>query len=162
MSPPWGYGPILWGVRLPSLGRRLFVAGVILVPLLLLTIGVPTYLLGLVGSRGGSSPLSGLQLTAGGLAVSGLVASAYVLRPTRAYGPLVAVRGAVTAAYFVSLSTVATVIIPLGGGAAAAANFGALLRWFALVPLFALVGGVLFAASDARDLHARLRVEYPA
>jgi hypothetical protein len=147
---------------LPSLGRRALVGVLLLGFLLALTVGVPSYVLGVLGDHGGSTPLSGLELTVGGVAVSGLVAVAYVLRPTRAYGPIVTVRAAVTIAYFLSLASVASVAFALGGGVTATVDFGAVLRWLALVPVFGVLGGALVSASDVRDLYARLRQEFPA
>lgn len=162
MSPPNGYGPSPPGVRLPSLAGRAAVAGLLLGVLLALTVGLPAILLTQLGAHGVSSSITPLDTTLGGIAISVLSAAAYLLRPTRAYGPVVVGRAVATIVYFLLLVQYATVAIPVGSGATATVDYAALLQVLALLPLFGVVGGALVAVSDLRRLDDRLRAEFPA
>jgi hypothetical protein len=157
-----GYGPNPPGVRRPTFSRRAAIATILLIPLLIVTVGVPAYVLGFLDQHGGSAGVNLLQTTAGGVALSALSALAYLLRPTRAYGPAVAARAIAALVYLLSLAGYASIAFPVGSSVVATLNYASLLVWLALVPAFSLIGALFITASDARDVDARLRRDFPA
>jgi hypothetical protein len=143
------------------LAPRLVLGGLLLLPLLILTVGLPAYVLGQLGGHGATSSISLMQTTIGGVAISFLSAAVFILRPTRGYGPSVMARAAVTSVYFLTLAGNALVSVPLPGGPTIGVSYGTLLDWLALIPAFSLVGGALVTFSDQGDLAARLRRDFP-
>jgi hypothetical protein len=157
-----GYGPDPPGVRRPSLFGRLVVGLLILFVLVLLTVGVPIYLLALLGTQGAVSGLGATQVTVGGLVLSGLSAVAYVLRPTRLYGPIGVTRALGTIAYFLLLAGNASVTLPVGANATATVDYASVPTLLAAVAAFGLLSAALVTWSDARYPTARLEKEFPA
>ena len=162
MSPPWGYGPSPSGAKLPSLSRRVVIGVLLLVPLILFTVGLPAVAFSQLSSHGVSSNVNLVQTTVGGAVLSILSALAYILRPTRAYGPVLGVRAAAAIAYLLFLVQYAIVSIPIGSGRLASINYAMLLQWLALVPVFSLAAAALITVSDAKDVSPRLRMDFPA
>lgn len=156
-----GYGPDPVGVRRPSLALRLAVAVLLATFLVALSVGLPEYLLAHLGSHssvGASAPL-GTALAGG--TVSVLTSVAYVLRPTRAYGPAAAVRAAAAITYFLTLSGYATFLLPLGAASTVTVNFAPLLELLALIPVLGLGSAIFAGLSDWRSPLARLRRDFP-
>jgi hypothetical protein len=156
-----GYGPDPPGVRRPSLGGRVALAVVLLVPLLALTVGLPTYALGELHVAGATSLISSVQVVVGGVVLSALWALAFVLRPTRLYGAAGMARATATSLYFVLLAPFASVTFPLPHGILGTIQYGELLVAFAIVPVFGFVGSLFVLVSDRHNLDTRLRLEYP-
>jgi hypothetical protein len=157
-----GYGPDPPGVRRPSLFGRLVVGLLLLFLLVLLTVGVPVYLLALLGTHGAVSVLGTTQLTVGGLVLSGLTAAAYVLRPTRLYGPVGVTRALGTIVYFLLLAGNASITLPVGANATATVDYASVPILLAGVAAFGLLSAALVSWSDARYPSARLEKEFPA
>ena len=147
--------------RRPRLGPRLVLGTLLLLPLLLLTVGIPAYLLNQLEGHGASSSISLMQTTIGGLALSLLSAAVYILRPSRGYGPSVMARAAVTSVYFLTLAANTLVSVSLPGGPTIGVSYGTLLEWLAVLPAFSMVAGAFVTYSDQGDLEARLRREFP-
>jgi hypothetical protein len=161
MSPPSGYGPNPPGVRLPSLGPRVALAGLYLVFLLAISVGLPAVLFAELGQYSGHSGINPIDTTLGGTFVSVLAVNAFLLRPTRAYGPAAAARALATTAYLLFLVPLATVALPVASDANVTLGYAPLLEYLALVPLFSLAAALLITASDWREPYARLRIDYP-
>jgi hypothetical protein len=156
-----GYGPDPPGVRRPSLVGRVALGAVLLVPLLLVSVGLPEYALGRLHLAGASSLISSAQVAVGGVVLSALWAASFILRPTRAYGAAGMARAVATSAYFLLLAHFATVTLPLGQGVVGSIDYGDLLVAFAVIPLFGFIGSLLVLWSDRTNLDTRLRLEYP-
>lgn len=161
MSPSWGYGPSPSGTRLPSLAGRLVVGVMVLIFSIAITVGAPAYLLQLLGHGQGSS-VTDLQLVVGGSIVSVLASAAYVLRPTRAYGPTSAARSLALIFYLTLLIPNARLTIPLGLETTATVDYSVMLLALSVVPLLWLVSALFVSLSDIWDPVARLRIDFPS
>ncbi|MGI0052852.1 MAG: hypothetical protein ACREC5_03170 [Thermoplasmata archaeon] len=133
----------------------------ILIPFVALTVGLPAYLLSLLG-QGSSSSVTDFQIVVGGSIVSALSSAAYVLRPTRAYGPVVGAQAVGTILYLSLLGSHATIAFPIGSATTAVANYSQLLFFLTFVPVLWLGGALLVTLSDIWHPTARLRDEFPA
>ncbi|MHB8351637.1 MAG: hypothetical protein ACYDFT_02950 [Thermoplasmata archaeon] len=161
MPTRWGYGPSPSGTRLPPFGTRLTIGILILIPSVAITVGAPAYLLELLG-HGQESTVTDLTIVIGGSIVSVLSSAAYVLRPTRAYGPTSAARSAALILYLTLLASYARLTIPLGLETTATITYSEMLLALSVVPLLWLVSALLVTLSDIWDPVARLRIDFPS
>jgi hypothetical protein len=151
------------GYRIPSLGYRIVVAALRLIPIFFLLVALPVAALSFLSSRGIALPLSTFAVTVWGLLLIALGTARYILKPTPAYGPLSIAASLVTAFYVlyaISLSPY-RFVLP-GGSASVQAGYSLFLELVLIVPVIGIVVGVLVTIEDARSPKERLPFDYPA
>ncbi|MCI4318612.1 MAG: hypothetical protein L3K23_00545 [Thermoplasmata archaeon] len=147
-------------VRPPLLGR-IILGAVLLVGLLLLFVALPYAALTTLGSFGVTSALPLQAVTAGGFLLASLSAVRYVVRPTRAYGPVGVVQAVTGVLYlfaFAPFGSLSALIM----GANVTVTYGDLLLVAMTIPLLALVAAALTTVEDLRHPFERLRYDFPA
>ncbi len=149
-------------VKVPSLGRRLILGALVFVGLFIGVVVVPVSLFQTLAGYGVASGLglSTVELVGTGLAALGAVR--YVLRPTRAYGPVAALFSTVTLLYLLYLSARAHLSVGFSGQGTFSLDYGMVLALLAIVPLFGLAAAIVTTVEDVARPGERLRVEYPA
>jgi hypothetical protein len=146
--------------HVPSLARRLTFGALRLVPLLIVYVVLPNVSLQALQSQGLVSGLPLAQVTVFGAGLAVLSTAAYVVRPTRAYGPLSVVSSLGKVLYLVYFATFAWVALSLST-VGIQLDFGNLLLLLAVLPVFGIVSGVLITIEDARHPGERLPFDYP-
>ena len=162
-SPPPPAIPAGPGYRIPSLGYRILVAALRLIPAFFLLVILPVAALTFVNSKGIALPISTRAVAEWGLLLVALGAARYILRPTRAFGPVsiaASLVGLLYLLYAVSLSPY-HLTIP-GGSASVVAGYALFLELMMIVPAIGIVVGVLVTVEDARSPTERLVFDYPA
>lgn len=147
--------------KIPSLARRLIVAGFLLVPLLIFWVGLPTLALSELGSHGVDSSLGIQTVSIAGAILSVLVAARYVVRPTRAYGPVLFISAVATSAYLLAIVPFAHLSLTIGGTLSLTLDYGPALVLLAIVPVFAAAAGLVTTVEDGMRPGERLRFDYP-
>lgn len=147
--------------KIPSLPRRLVVAGLLLVPLLLFWVGLPTIALHELGAHGIGSSLGVATVSVVGVALSVLAAARYVLRPTRAYGPMAFLVAVATSAYLLAIVPFATLSLTIGSSVDLTLNYAPALTLFAIIPAFAAAAALLTTVEDGMRPGERLPFDYP-
>jgi hypothetical protein len=151
------------GYRVPSLGYRILVAALRLIPAFFLLIALPVAALDFASSRGVSLPISTAAVAIGGLALLALGTARYIAKPTRAFGPLsiaYSLAGVVYLLYAISRSPY-RLVIP-GGSATVVAGYSTFLELMLIAPVLGIVAGILTTIEDARSPTERLVFDYPA
>ncbi len=154
---------VVTGYHIPSLGYRILVAALRLIPSFLLLIALPIAVLDFASSKGLAIPISTSAVAIGGLALLALGTARYIAKPTRAFGPLSianSLAGAVYLLYAISRSPY-RLVIP-GGSATVVAGYATFLELMLLAPLFGIVAGILTTIEDARSPTERLPFDFPA
>jgi len=149
-------------VHIPSLGYRILVAGLRIIPAFLVLIAIPAAALTFVNSHGVSLPISVYSVTVFGIALLAIGAAQYVLKPTVAYGPLTVAYSSVVIVYLYYASTLSPYHLSVPGGTASiAAGFALFLYLLMVVPAFGVIAGVLTTVEDVRDPRERLPFDFP-
>lgn len=151
------------GYRIPSLGYRILVAALRLIPTFFLLIALPIAALNFASSHGIALPISTYAVTFWGLALIALGTARYIARPTVLFGPLsiaTSLAGLLYLAYAVSLSPY-RVTLP-GGSASVAAGYATFFELVTIVPAIGIVVGLLTTIEDARSPTERLPFDFPA
>jgi hypothetical protein len=149
--------------QIPSLGYRILAGGARLVPLVVVLIGLPVAGLNYLASRQISLPVSVATVTAYGIAISALSTARYIVKPTRAYGPVSMATSAVAFAYLFTLWLQATYRISVPNSAVSiSVGFVELVDLLLLVPALALLAGLLTSVEDLRSPTERLPFDFPA
>jgi hypothetical protein len=151
------------GYRIPSLGYRILIAALRVVPSFFLLVALPVAALSFASSRGIELPISTLAVSLWGLVLIALGTARYVAKPTVAFGPLsiaTSAAGLVYLLYAVSLSPY-RFTVP-GGSASVAAGYALLLELVMIVPAIGIIAGVLTTLEDARSPTERLPFDFPA
>jgi len=151
------------GYRIPSLGSRIVIAALRIIPSFFLLIALPVAALAFVQSRGIALPISPYAVTVYGIALIALGAARYVMKPTVAYGPLSVTASAVSLLYLyyaISLSPY-RLVIP-GGSATVVAGYTLFLELLMIVPAIGVVVGLLTTLEDYRSPTERLPFDFPA
>lgn len=163
MSAPAPPNPEAPGYRVPSLGYRILVAALRLIPAFLLLVALPAATLSFLSSRGIALPVSVFAVTVWGLLLLAIGAAQYILKPTPAYGPVSVAYSSVALLYLYYLVTLSPYrfVIP-GGSASVAAGYSTFLELLMIVPALGIVFGVLTTIEDARSPKERLPYDYPA
>jgi len=150
------------GYRIPSLGYRILAGGLRLLPLLVLLVGLPDAIVTFVEAHGIHVPVSIFTLSIAGIAIAVLSTARYVLKPTRAYGPLSMAVSGVTIAYLLSLYLIGTFVFDLPGHSIALGiGVTGLLGLLLVVPGIALVSGLVTTVEDLHSPGERLPFDYP-
>lgn len=162
MSAPPASPSRTGGYQIPSLGYRILAGGLRLVPLLVLLVGVPDAVLGYLSSRGLALPVSVVTVTVAGIALSALSTLRYVLRPTRAYGPMSVLTSGVALAYLFVLWLGATYHIAVPNSSVVLTiGYADLIALLLIIPAFGLVAGFVTSWEDLRSPGERLPFDYP-
>jgi hypothetical protein len=105
-------------------------------------------------------PVTWLLLVGGLIALLG--AAAYLLRPTRAYGPTLIIGASVSLGYVLLLLPTASVGVGLPDGGTVSLGYGAVLVVLAAIVAVRLTAAVLVTVQDARYPYQRRAYEFPA
>ncbi len=150
------------GYQLPSLGYRILVGGLRLVPLLILLVGLPDAALAYLASRGISLPVSVVTVTIAGSVISVLATARYIFRPSRAYGPISAATSGVTLVYLLVLWAGATYHIAVPATSVVLTiDYAKLIALLVLVPAIALGAAIVTTIEDLRHPGERLPFDFP-
>jgi hypothetical protein len=157
-GPPGGPG-----YRIPSLGYRILVSGLRLIPLLVLLVGLPVGLLSFLSAHGLTVPIALGTVTTFGIALSVLAAVRYIVKPTAAYGPVSIVASGAAVVYLWLLLQASPFHLTIPGSSVNfALGFRDLVLGLMLVPGFGLAAGIVTTIEDVRSPHERLPFDYPA
>ena len=151
------------GYNVPSLGYRIVVASLRLIPLFFVLVALPVGVLTFVSSHGIAVPISVAAVELYGLLFIAILTARYILKPTAAYGPLSVAASLVSLLflyYALSLSPY-HLAIP-GGSASIDIGFALFLELLMIIPAFGLVAGILTTIEDVRSPKERLPFDYPA
>ncbi len=167
-APPprkWSAGPpplLRQPYRIPSLTYRIFIAGLMGLGLVILLVLIPDQLVYTAKYYGASFQLPEGELVGFGAAISLLSPLAYILKPTRLYGPIFALKSLLVLLYLLVLANVAylTFIFP-HGEATATFGFVALVTLVAIIPALKLVSALVTTAEDLKDPKERLPFDFP-
>ncbi len=149
--------------RVPSLGYRILVAALRLIPSFFLLVALPVAALTFVDSRGIAVPISTNAVIVWGFLLLGLGTARSILKPTRAYGPLSVATSLVSILYLLYLIALSPyrLVVP-GGSASIAAGYSMFLELALIVPAVGLIAGLLTTVEDVRAPTERLPFDYPA
>jgi len=151
------------GYNVPSLGYRIVVAALRLIPLFFVLIALPVGVLTFVGSHGIAVPISPAAVEFYGLVVIAILTARYVLKPTAAYGPLSAAASLVSLLFlYYALSLSPYHLTVPGGSASISVGYVLFLEILMIIPAFGLVAGILTTIEDVRSPKERLPFDYPA
>lgn len=149
------------GPKIPSLPRRLVVAALMLVPLLVFWVGLPTIALSELGSHGVDSSLGIATVSIVGVFLAFLAAARYVAKPTRGFGPIAFVAAVATSAYLLAIVPFANLSLTIGGSVDLTLNYAPALLLFAIVPGFAAAAALVTTVEDGMHPGQRLPYDYP-
>ncbi|MCI4350439.1 MAG: hypothetical protein L3K15_02860 [Thermoplasmata archaeon] len=144
----------------PPVLRRIVVGSMILVGLIFVFVVLPTIALRSLSAYGVTSGVPLPAITAGGFVLAGLSAIRYVVKPTRAYGPVGVVRALAAVGYLFLFAPFGTVSATLMG-AQITVTYGDLLLVALAIPLLSLAASALTTAEDLRHPYERLRYDFP-
>jgi hypothetical protein len=150
------------GYKIPSLGYRILVSGLRLIPLIVLLVGLPVGVLTFLSSHGISLPVALATVTVFGIVLAVLSAIRYIVKPTRAYGPMSILASGVAVAYlFVLLGASPFHLNIPGTPVAFSVGYADLILALLLIPGFGLAAGVVTTVEDLRSPRERLPFDYP-
>jgi hypothetical protein len=147
--------------RIPSWGWRLTLGVLRLAPLLLLFTAVPYVVLQVLAAHGIHSPINFASVAVVGVLVSVLSAAAYILKPTRAFGPVWMASSVVTVAYFLSFVPEASFSTGLPNGGLFTITYGNVLLLLAVVPGLRAVASAFTTYEDVARPTERLPLDFP-
>lgn len=151
------------GYRVPSLGYRIVVAALRLIPSFFVLIILPVAVLSFASSRGIALPISAYAVTAWGLVLIILGTARYILRPTRAFGPVSIATSLAAVLYllYALLQSPYRFTVP-GGSASLVAGYATFLELVMIVPAIGILVGILVTVEDAGSFPERLVFDFPA
>jgi hypothetical protein len=157
-APP----PAPLGYRVPSLGWRIMVAALRLIPLMILFIGLPIAALSFLQSHSIPLPLSIAVVTIAGAIITALSTARYIARPNGLYGPLSVVSSAVVLGYVFYILSQSTYSFPVpGSDLSVHLSYTELIELLLIVPALSLAAGVVTTIEDARAPRERLPYDFP-
>jgi hypothetical protein len=162
--PPVVAGPArtIESYRIPSLGYRIVVAAVRLVPLVVVLVGLPVAALTYLQSRSLSLPVSVDTVMAYGIALCAISTARYIAKPTRAYGPISVASSVVTLAFLVTLLLQSTYNFGVPQTSAVISlTYRDLIEVLLAVPVFSLAAGLVTTIQDLRSPYERLPFDFP-
>jgi hypothetical protein len=157
-SPP----PPRLAYHVPSLGWRITVAALRLIPLVILFIGLPVAALSFLQSHSIALPLSIVIVAVAGAVIVALSTARYIAKPTSAYGPLSVASSAFALGYlyYILLQSTYDLALP-GSDFTLHLTFSDFVLALMVVPALALAAGVVTTIEDARVPRERLPYDYP-
>jgi len=148
--------------NVPSLAYRVTIGSVRGVVYVILLVVLPVALLNFLASLSIPFPITVEAEEIYGLVVAILLAARYVLRPTRAYGPLCMAVAAATFLFFALLLFHSTYDLATPQSAVdISITFTDVVLILLLVPTFTFFAGVVTTIEDARSPGERLEFDYP-
>lgn len=156
------FGPNPPGAELPSVPRRVALGLLRVVPVLVLLVGIPTLVLNQLTAAGIRSNIGLLAVSLGGLLFTAFSTARYIVRPTRAFGPVGIARGGAAFAYLYYLLPSASLVIPAGAHSSLTIGYGSVIEALLVVPVLMVLTASLVTVQDHRGLAARLRADFPA
>jgi hypothetical protein len=148
--------------KIPSLARRIAVASIRLVGLLIVFVAIPLGLLQILASHGINPPYSILTVSAVGILLSVLGASATIARPTRLYGPIALASSVILFLWLLALARDSTIRIGIGSsGGFLQLSYGSAILLVTLVPVLLACAAIGTTAEDLRKPGERLPFDYP-
>lgn len=148
--------------RIPSLGYRIVVAALRLVPLFVVLVGLPVAALLYLQSRSIELPVSVTTVVVFGIAMCAMSTARYVSRPTRAYGPVSIASALVTLTFLLVLLIQSTYQFGVPETSATiAVTYTRLVEVLLLVPLFSLLASIVTTVEDLRSPGERLPFDFP-
>lgn len=148
--------------RIPSLGRRAVLGALLLVPLLIVWVGIPYAALTTLHGLGVSSGLNLVTVSIVGALLAVLGAAKYVLKPTRAFGPVAVLASVTAAVYLLALSPYASFTVSIGKTGTLSVTYGAILSLLAIVPGIRAVSALVTTIEDGLHPLERLPYDFPA
>jgi hypothetical protein len=154
--------PPTLGYRIPSLGWRITVGALRMIPLIILLVGLPAAALGFLASHSIPLPLSIAAVTIAGAVLVALSTARYIARPTGFYGPLSIASGAFVLGYLLYILSRSSYLFHVPGtDVTVGVSFTQLVELLLLVPALALASGVVTTIEDARSPRERLPFDFP-
>ncbi|MCI4343872.1 MAG: hypothetical protein L3J92_07180 [Thermoplasmata archaeon] len=161
MSAPSAPPPRLT-YQVPSLGWRITVAALRLIPLMLLFVGLPVAALAFLQSNSIALPLSIVAVTLAGAIIVALSTARYIAKPTSAFGPLSIASSAFVLAYlyYIVLRSTYVLAVP-GSDFTVRLTYTNFMLCLMVVPALSLAAGIVTTIEDARVPRERLPYDYP-
>jgi hypothetical protein len=151
-----------FGYRVPSLGWRITVAALRLIPLMLLFIGLPVAALVFLQSHSIPLPISIVVVTIAGAVITALSTARYIAKPTRLYGPLSIASSAFVLAYVLYILGQSTYSFAVpGSDFTLHLAYANLIELLLIVPALSLAAGIVTTIEDVREPRERLPYDYP-
>ena len=162
MTTPSGPPVVPGGYHVASLGYRVLVGGLRLIPLLILLVGLPDAALAYLSSHGIALPVSVLTVTVAGITIGVLSTVRYLVRPTRAYGPVSILTSAVVLAYLFVLWLGASyrVAVP-SSSVVLTIGYADLIGLLLIVPALGVAAGLVTSVEDLLSPGERLPFDFP-
>ena len=146
--------------RPPSVGSRVGVGSILAIALFVGYVLVPAAFFSELRVLAVSPPVSSVDLAIAGSVLTAFGTAQYLLKPTRAYGPVSIVYALLLLGYLERLAEGSPIALGLHG-ATVTVGYGSLIAVASLVPLFGLLGGVAATVEDATSPGERVRVDFP-
>ncbi|HYK92723.1 MAG TPA: hypothetical protein VEY07_01610 [Thermoplasmata archaeon] len=146
---------------IPSLSRRVVIGALRLLPLLFVWVFLPYGALRGLDSVGVATSLSVTTIVVVGAILSVLSTVRYIVKPTRAFGPVGALGSGIAAGYLLLLAQSAEFTISGPNGIGISIEYGTVLELLAIVPLFGLAAALVTTAEDISRPGERLPFDYP-
>jgi len=146
--------------EIPSLGRRVAIGTLRLIPLLLAYVVVPVTGISRLQGLGIASGFPLVWVTLGGGIIALLSTARYIGKPTRAFGPLSMLASGAWVIYLLTFAPYASATIAIHQ-ASLSVTYGMLLQLAAIIPAFGLVAGAVTTAEDLLKPGERLPFDYP-
>jgi hypothetical protein len=148
--------------RTPSWAFRSVIGGIRLIFLLILLVALPVGAINFLHSFKIPFPISVQTEILYGVTISVLLTARYMLRPTRAYGPICVATALVTIAFFLLLLSLSPYVLSIPNTSASISlGFALLLLLLLIVPALSLIAGVVTTVEDVRRPTERLAIEFP-
>lgn len=148
--------------RLPSLGYRIVVAAIRLVPLVLVLVAFPVAVLTYLASRSIVLPVSIPTVTVFGLAICAASTARYLARPTRAYGPTSMLTASLEIAYLLTLLLQSTYRFDVPQSSVTiSVTYSRLLEILLAVPALWLGASIVTTVEDFRSPTERFPFDFP-
>lgn len=148
--------------RIPSLGIRIASGTVRFVVLVIVLVVIPVAALDVLHSLSIALPISVETEAFYGVLISALLAARYVVRPTRAYGPVTIAAALASILFLITLllEPPYTLAVPQTPVTITIA-FDAILLLLLLIPVLTLAAGAVTTVEDVRSPGERLEFDFP-
>lgn len=154
--------PAKLGFRIPSLGWRITVASLRVIPLMFLVVGLPAAGLSFLAAHSIPLPLSILVVTVAGAVITTLSTARYIARPKRLYGPISVASSAFVLVYVLYILGQSTYAFPIpGSNETLHLAYTTLLELLLIVPVLSLGAGIVTSVEDVRAPRERLPYDFP-
>jgi len=146
--------------RPPSVGSRAGGGSIVAVVLFVAYVLVPVVLFSELRALAITPPVAQTDLAIAGVVLAALGTAQYLLKPTRAFGPVSIVYALALLGYLDWLGARSPISFALQG-ATVTVGYHTLILIASIVPLLALLGGIAATLEDATEPGERVRVDFP-